>query len=479
MCLYPYRRKGRPKGTRRVEAPTDLSAVIDVDALRENHQPAVQSIPRSCLPDACATALPPSARVYSFPDHPGCYLFRHALPAEVQRRVVVDAFTRFPCSPAHTNFNRTHGSSLEGLWEAAQAGLRLAPPQASTSSSGCQEAPILDDSFTKTTDKSLENGENSCEEGNTAVQLGGQPPVRWVSGGDGPTAQHLLRKLRWASVGPVFDWTRRVYRRKDVHLPLPQYLRDVAVALAQAGASIASRDAPCHNIQHTVDHESRPDSTSFNVSSMGPGRSMQVEGVSISTVPPEAASTAPLSIRTRIPPFLPDAALINYYSPGDTLCGHIDDAEVDLNQPLVSLSVGCPAVFLIGGFTTDTPPTAMVLRSGDAVVLHGDARRCYHGVPRIFPAAAGVACEGGKAIATGTAGTPNGNGTSHDKHAHVPQAHRSSDGHGDAMAGAVSIEALSGSGWLDALCDGGGEEFAPFAQHMAACRINVSVRATR
>ena len=76
---------------------------------------------------------------------------------------------------------------------------------------------------------------------------------------------------------------------------------------------------------------------------------------------------------------------MNYYHDGDTLCGHIDDAEPDLTQPLVSLSLGRPAVFLIGGTTRDIPPTALLLRSGDVVVLSGSSRRCYHGVPRIFP----------------------------------------------------------------------------------------------
>lgn len=44
-----------------------------------------------------------------------------------------------------------------------------------------------------------------------------------------------------------------------------------------------------------------------------------------------------------------DAAIVNYYSKGDTLGGHKDDVEEDLTQPLVSISIGCAAVFLMGG----------------------------------------------------------------------------------------------------------------------------------
>ena len=47
-----------------------------------------------------------------------------------------------------------------------------------------------------------------------------------------------------------------------------------------------------------------------------------------------------------------DAAIVNYYGRGDTLGGHKDDVENDLTQPLVSISIGCSAVFLLGGLCT-------------------------------------------------------------------------------------------------------------------------------
>lgn len=77
--------------------------------------------------------------------------------------------------------------------------------------------------------------------------------------------------------------------------------------------------------------------------------------------------------------FEPDAALVNYYGKGHSICGHIDDAEFDLEQPIVSLSLGCPAIFLMGGETRDMTPTPILLCSGDVVVLGGHARKCYHG----------------------------------------------------------------------------------------------------
>ena len=45
----------------------------------------------------------------------------------------------------------------------------------------------------------------------------------------------------------------------------------------------------------------------------------------------------------------PDVALVNYYRQGDTLGGHRDDVEQDQAAPIVALSLGCSAIFLLGG----------------------------------------------------------------------------------------------------------------------------------
>ncbi|KAH9857657.1 hypothetical protein C2E23DRAFT_805233 [Lenzites betulinus] len=81
----------------------------------------------------------------------------------------------------------------------------------------------------------------------------------------------------------------------------------------------------------------------------------------------------------------PDAGIVNFYQTKDTLMAHVDRSELSATSPLVSVSLGCAAIFLIGGLTRDDPPTAILLRSGDVVVMSGPAcRRAYHGVPRIL-----------------------------------------------------------------------------------------------
>mmetsp|Transcript_21808 Transcript_21808/g.46081 ORF Transcript_21808/g.46081 Transcript_21808/m.46081 type:complete len:369 (-) Transcript_21808:137-1243(-) len=79
-----------------------------------------------------------------------------------------------------------------------------------------------------------------------------------------------------------------------------------------------------------------------------------------------------------------EAAIINYYHSHSTMGGHLDDAEACQDVPIVSISLGLPAVYLLGGETKATEPVPILLRTGDVVVQGGVSRRFYHGVPRVI-----------------------------------------------------------------------------------------------
>lgn len=138
----------------------------------------------------------------------------------------------------------------------------------------------------------------------------------WCEMGVGPSAQNLLQRLRWTALGPHYNWSDRQYGSSDNFTRLPEQLVELGTRVAKM---------------------------------------LQI-------------------------PFAPDAALVNYYHKGDTLGGHKDDAENDMNQPIVSLSLGCSAIFLIGGDTKQVPPTPLLLQSGDVVVLSGLSRQYFHGM---------------------------------------------------------------------------------------------------
>jgi alkylated DNA repair protein (DNA oxidative demethylase) len=78
--------------------------------------------------------------------------------------------------------------------------------------------------------------------------------------------------------------------------------------------------------------------------------------------------------------FLPDACLINCYEPGTRLSLHQDRDERDFRQPIVSVSLGLPAVFLFGGLKRTDATLRVPLTHGDVVVWGGPARLRYHGV---------------------------------------------------------------------------------------------------
>jgi alkylated DNA repair protein (DNA oxidative demethylase) len=78
--------------------------------------------------------------------------------------------------------------------------------------------------------------------------------------------------------------------------------------------------------------------------------------------------------------FTPDACLINRYEPGAKMSLHVDKDEQDFTQPIVSVSLGLPAVFLFGGMKRADKPERIPLEHGDVVVWGGEARLRYHGV---------------------------------------------------------------------------------------------------
>jgi alkylated DNA repair protein (DNA oxidative demethylase) len=80
------------------------------------------------------------------------------------------------------------------------------------------------------------------------------------------------------------------------------------------------------------------------------------------------------------PGFVPDACLVNRYAPGSRLSLHQDKDERAYDAPIVSVSLGLPAVFLFGGKARSDKAARVPLVHGDVVVWGGPDRLRYHGV---------------------------------------------------------------------------------------------------
>jgi DNA oxidative demethylase len=83
--------------------------------------------------------------------------------------------------------------------------------------------------------------------------------------------------------------------------------------------------------------------------------------------------------------FVPDACLINCYTPGARMHLHQDKDEQDFSAPIVSVSLGVDAEFLLGGMQRSDKPGRLLLQHGDVVVWGGEDRLRFHGILPIEP----------------------------------------------------------------------------------------------
>jgi DNA alkylation damage repair protein AlkB len=91
----------------------------------------------------------------------------------------------------------------------------------------------------------------------------------------------------------------------------------------------------------------------------------------------------------------PDLCIMNHYTADSRMGVHQDKDErpetIARGVPIVSISLGDAARFVVGGLTRSEPTRPLMLRSGDVVVMGGPSRLRFHGVTRILP---GTAPEG-------------------------------------------------------------------------------------
>lgn len=78
--------------------------------------------------------------------------------------------------------------------------------------------------------------------------------------------------------------------------------------------------------------------------------------------------------------YTPDCCLVNRYAIGAKMGLHQDADEIDFEAPIVSVSLGLPAVFQFGGAERRDPVRKLPLRHGDVLVWGGPSRLNYHGI---------------------------------------------------------------------------------------------------
>ena len=92
----------------------------------------------------------------------------------------------------------------------------------------------------------------------------------------------------------------------------------------------------------------------------------------------------------------PDCCLVNFYREGAKMGLHRDADEGTFDAPVVSISLGEPARFRMGGLARKDKTQAVTLNSGDVMVMGGPSRLAYHGVDRIMFGQSPLLKDGGR-----------------------------------------------------------------------------------
>ena len=91
------------------------------------------------------------------------------------------------------------------------------------------------------------------------------------------------------------------------------------------------------------------------------------------------------------PGFTPDACLINFYGPGAKMGLHQDKDERDFAQPIVTISLGDAADFMVGGNVRAAKPVVFPFRSGDVLIMGAPSRMRFHGVRKVHAGTSPIA----------------------------------------------------------------------------------------
>ncbi|KAH8833809.1 hypothetical protein DL96DRAFT_1810196 [Flagelloscypha sp. PMI_526] len=269
--------------------------------------------------------------VYILPAIPGLVVLPRFLDETKQKEVSVWAL-EYQVKLNETNLHTHYIMPESGLWQAYLQGLQdpakdvVVCPRASSSP---VSPPVLDSG-----PRQLINNEPASVS-SISLESPPKPPAA-----PSPTLQptpvtSLIKKLRWANIGWFYHWGTKQYDFARGKAPIHHLIRDVC---QRAVADV--------NWGEVYSNSSEDESPKWD------------------------------EWKTE---YEPDAGIVNFYHTKDTLMAHVDRSEVCETEPLVSISLGQAAIFLIGDNSRDTEPIPILLRSGDVVIMSGPCRRAYHG----------------------------------------------------------------------------------------------------
>ncbi|EIW84998.1 hypothetical protein CONPUDRAFT_117367 [Coniophora puteana RWD-64-598 SS2] len=314
--------------------PLDLSDVLDLSSDAEAHDYTWHGRPDAVHVHDISTT---DTRIVTVPSIPGLVVLPSFLSPQKQRALVRWALRDHARPPNETNLDTHYVLPSDGLWTAHLSPShplidpRPPPPDAEPTPAGPRTL-IANTPATVT---------NVSE-----IAALPKPPTAPATTASPASPDVLLPRLRWANIGWFYHWGTKQYDFTRGKVAVDPRIKQVCrQAVASVDWSAVFGASTMENDKGWGDDDWRQWGDTYE----------------------------------------PDAGIVNFYQTKDTLMAHVDRSEVCATSPLVSISIGNAAIFLIGGQTRDEPPVPILLHSGDVVMMAGPyCRRAYHGVPRIL-----------------------------------------------------------------------------------------------
>ncbi|KAF9559126.1 hypothetical protein CPC08DRAFT_666668, partial [Agrocybe pediades] len=322
--------------------PPDLSSVLDLACLRDNSQLGYWK----GSPDAVEFVQIPlktedGRKAYTIPQIPGLVVLPSFVSEQKQRDLVKWSLAEHAKQPNDTNLDIHYVLPKEGLWN-AWLKARDDPEQDVLVLPKALVSEVVEKPSSGP--RQLVNNEPASPETFDTISTTPKPPPPPSATIQPTPVSSLIYKMRWANIGWFYHWGTKQYDFSKGPGTIDDELRSV-----------------CYEAVRSVQWKDVHGSSSADWGPNGPDWQTWDETYEC------------------------DAGIVNFYQEKDTLMAHVDRSEVCATSPLVSISLGNAAIFLIGSLTRDTEPIPILLRSGDAVIMSGPAcRRAYHGVPRIL-----------------------------------------------------------------------------------------------
>ena len=185
-----------------------------------------------------------------------------------------------------------------------------------------------------------------------------------------------LKKLSWSTMGYHYDWTHRLYR-EDAKSDIPFNLQQVAKLFSSCYSHGVIKDLSKIWFPSKSNATLKISETNWNKREAS-NRNILNLNSSQSSIQNSYGDMKPFH-------FDPTACIINFYNLKSIMGGHADDLEYTFDKPVISISMGLPAIFLLGGYSKmEGPVIPILIQKGDVLMLGGQSRLRYHGMTRVF-----------------------------------------------------------------------------------------------